>query len=110
MTQEQNLTLAQAARLAPNKPHVSTLWRWCRIGIKARNGHRITLEHWRYGGKIYTSPEAMKRFAKHLSEADAQHFNRDSDHPQVTPVKDTNDRHHASAIRKAEAQCKAAGI
>ena len=53
---EQLLTLADAARHLPTRPHVSTIWRWA-----AKGG----LETVRLGGRVYTSAEALDRFAEH---------------------------------------------
>ncbi|MCH8968605.1 MAG: helix-turn-helix domain-containing protein [Planctomycetes bacterium] len=53
---EQLLTLAEAARHLPTRPHVSTVWRWAATG---------GLETVRLGGRVYTSAEALDRFAEH---------------------------------------------
>ena len=53
---EQLLTLAAAARHLPMRPHVSTIWRWAATG---------GLETVRLGGRVYTSAEALDRFAEH---------------------------------------------
>ncbi len=53
---EQLLTLAAAARHLPTRPHVSTIWRWAATG---------GLETVRLGGRVYTSAEALDRFAEH---------------------------------------------
>ena len=66
---ERHLTLSEAARISPGRPHVNSIWRACRKGIKARNGERVKLEHIRFGGRIYTSAEALARFAKRVADA-----------------------------------------
>ncbi|MEE8172695.1 MAG: DUF1580 domain-containing protein [Alphaproteobacteria bacterium] len=53
---EQLLTLAEAAKRLPTRPHVSTIWRWAATG---------GLETVRLGGRVYTSIEAIERFAEH---------------------------------------------
>lgn len=53
---EQLLTLAAAAQHLPTRPHVSTIWRWAATG---------GLETVRLGGRVYTSAEALDRFAEH---------------------------------------------
>ncbi len=83
---EQRLTLAEAADKAPGRPHVSSLWRYCRYGIRAANGMRIHLEHARFGSRIYTSVEALQRFAQRLADADREHFEHDSDVDAVESV------------------------
>ena len=55
------VTLAQAAALLPqvsgSKVHTSTLWRWCKNGVRG-----VTLEYGYMGRRIVTSPEALCRF------------------------------------------------
>jgi hypothetical protein len=68
---EQLLTLAAAARLRPptraGRPtHPSTLARWALRGIR---GHH--LEVLRIGGTLYTSAEALQRFADRLTNEGA---------------------------------------
>ena len=78
-----DLSLSQAARLVPGRPHASSLWRWCRKGIGARNGDRIHLEHRRFGNRLFTSAAALERFSQRLAEADLEHF--DNPDPSVRP-------------------------
>ena len=59
---DNHITLAEAAKLAPGRPSACAVWRWCRIGIKSRNGQRIRLEHIRAGGRIFTSETALAAF------------------------------------------------
>ena len=60
------LTLSQAARIVPalggHHVHPSTLWRWCRIGVKARNGRRVKLRHGRLGRRVVIPREALDEF------------------------------------------------
>lgn len=64
---ETKLSLSQAAKQAPGRPHASTLWRWCRGGL-----HGVRLEYVRFGRRIFTSMEAMDRFAAALAAHDEQ--------------------------------------
>ena len=64
------LTLAAAAKLLPDPPHPSALWRWARRGLRARDGSLIRLEHFRIGGRIYTTEAALEAFGRALAEAD----------------------------------------
>lgn len=64
------LTLAAAAKLLPNHPHPSALWRWSRRGLRARNGQVIHLQHVRLGGRVYTSEEWLSDFGRKLAEND----------------------------------------
>lgn len=66
---EHLLTMAQAARLRPGSrqgrpTHPSTIVRYIQRGIR---GHR--LEAVRLGGTLYTSREALQRFAERLTAA-----------------------------------------
>jgi hypothetical protein len=66
LTQETLLTLAQAARLFPparrGRPvNSSTLWRWCRRGVRIEGG-TVRLECVRISGRWLTSREAISRF------------------------------------------------
>lgn len=51
------LTLAEAARLTPGRPHLATLRRWVTRGVR---GH--VLESRLIGGKRLTSHEALQNF------------------------------------------------
>ena len=64
------LTLAAAAKLLPHRPHPSALWRWARRGLRARNGSIVRLEHFRIGGRIYTTEAALEAFGRALAQAD----------------------------------------
>jgi hypothetical protein len=63
ITREQIRTLSQAAQELPGRPHVSTLWRWSRRGVRG-----VTLETVSIGGRRYTSREALGRFTAALSD------------------------------------------
>ena len=67
-----------AARRLPNRPHVSALWRWCRLGIRGRGGDRVRLEHTRIGMRLYDClrPRSawLADFGRRLEEADREHF------------------------------------
>lgn len=69
LSTEPKLTLSQAAKRIPGRPHPSTLWRHISQGYLAADGSRIHLEHVRYGRRIFTSIEAVERFAKRIADA-----------------------------------------
>jgi hypothetical protein len=69
---QKHLTLAQAAHLFADPPHPSALWRWCRKGLRARNGELVRLVHVRIGMKLYTTEEAIAEFGLALAEADVK--------------------------------------
>ena len=104
------LSLADAARALPRvngkKPHTSTLWRWCRTGVRARTGERIRLDHVRIGSRIFTNSEAMNAFATEVAAADATYFDR----VRPTPSKAPTDKQHQRSIAQAESQLKTAGV
>lgn len=77
------LTLTEAAAL-PNTPDRSSMWRWCRIGVKAANGKTIRLQHSRLGGRIFTTIEAIETFASELAAADCEHFDARRTQPAET--------------------------
>ena len=58
VTTERLLTLAEAANLLPGRPSAATLWRWRVRGIRGKR-----LESVQVGAKIFTSFEALQRFA-----------------------------------------------
>lgn len=74
MRMSEMLTLAQAAKRCPNRPHTSAIWRWCRNGLQTKGGGRVKLEHRRVGGRIYTSEAALMQFFEALSIGDAAYF------------------------------------
>jgi hypothetical protein len=64
---EHLMTLAEAANLRPSgrngRPtHVSTVYRWIAGGVRG-----VRLESIRLGGTLYTSREAVQRFAERLT-------------------------------------------
>ena len=69
VTTEKLVTLNQAVKLLPRvggkQIHVSTLWRWCKKGLKG-----INLEYIRAGSKIITSREAIQRFFDVMTQLD----------------------------------------
>jgi len=82
----EQLTLVKAAKQCPGRPSVNAVWRWCRKGIRSRNGEIIRLDHIRVGGRIYTSAQALNNFFSAVALADALHFNRDD---LATPTQKT---------------------
>ena len=58
------LTLTQAANSLPGKPHVSSLWRWCKRGVRG-----VRLETLVLAGRRYTSPRALEEFASATTAA-----------------------------------------
>ncbi|MCE5327856.1 MAG: DUF1580 domain-containing protein [Planctomycetaceae bacterium] len=67
--QERIIDLSEAARVLPRingkKPSISTLWRWCRIGLRG-----VRLEYVKVGRNIATSLPALNRFFVELAKAE----------------------------------------
>lgn len=63
-TTETLLSFAEAAKVPPNRPHVSTLHRWRLKGVRG-----VKLETCLVGGRRYTSLEAMARFFAAITAA-----------------------------------------
>jgi hypothetical protein len=54
---ESTLSLGEATKIIPGSPHISTVWRWTRRGVRG-----VLLETFSVGGKRFTSVEAVRRF------------------------------------------------
>ena len=67
---EELFTLTEATKIMPRvngrRPAVSTLWRWCRKGLRG-----VRLEYLRIGRNIVTSRQALLRFFANLADADS---------------------------------------
>jgi hypothetical protein len=61
---EDLLSLTEAVRRLPGRPHISTLHRWRMRGV---GGFR--LETVKIGGRRFTSAEAIERFARRVTDA-----------------------------------------
>ena len=103
------LSLSEAAaslpRLNGKRPHVSTLWRWCRKGCR---GH--FLEYLRVGSKIATSAEALNRFFSELAAADAAAESTPPPTRQPATQKPRSEKARARGIEAARRKLEAAGI
>lgn len=100
---ESVLSLAEAAASLPKldgrRPHVSSLWRWCRKGLRG-----VRLEYVRIGQRLCTSAEALDRFANALAEAD-----RLSRVSECGSVSDPTHSHPRSARRREREVARARG-
>ena len=59
------IPLAEASKLIPGHPHVSTLHRWCVRGVGG-----IKLEHQTVGVRRFVTPDAVQRFLVALNQTD----------------------------------------
>ena len=97
---------AEAARLfgtfrAGRPCHPATLSRWCIAGVRARDGRRVKLEHFRGAGKLMTSQPAIFRFLA------AQQDPAESAEPSTIPLPTPTQRRRA--IEAASREMEAAG-
>lgn len=90
---ESLLTLSEAARELPNRPHLATLFRWVNPGCRG-----VRLEVVKLGGKTLTSREALQRFADRLSGGE----------PAPMSPKQQADR--TARVAKARAELRARGV
>jgi hypothetical protein len=107
MTQEDYITLGEAAKLAPGRPSVNACWRWARKGVKARSGQRIRLRHIRAGGRVLTTAAWVEQFTRELADADAEHFDAEADKPKQTSTdkpEPTGRAEHERARQRLAAQ------
>ena len=107
---EDYITLAEASHRAPGRPHISTIWRWCRNGIKSRGGERIHLKHVRVGGRIFTTEDWLSIFFEDVARADAEFYARNTNtSPVQRRPRRRTDAERKKAIAEAEAYLKANG-
>ncbi|MCS7466126.1 DUF1580 domain-containing protein [Stieleria sp. ICT_E10.1] len=60
---EDAITLAEVPAMLPGRrPHVSTVWRWYRTGVRG-----VRLEAVKIGRSVITSRQAVTRFLTHLN-------------------------------------------
>ena len=50
-------SLPEAAKLLPNRPHASSVWRWSKRGVGG-----VKLETLKIGSQVFTSAQAVTRF------------------------------------------------
>jgi hypothetical protein len=65
---EQLVSLAEASKLVPGRPHISSIFRWMGNGVRG-----VKLESCLLGGRRYTSVEALERFAARTTAAAEGH-------------------------------------
>ena len=68
VNRETLLRLKQAAKRLPGNVHISTVYRWIKLGV---NGG-TKLEAVKMGGQLYTSEEAMQRFGNALTTPEGE--------------------------------------
>lgn len=111
-TTREYVSLTDAAKITPGRPTANCVWRWCRRGVRARNGERVRLRHIRMGGMMYTTAGWLDEFGRRLAEADARHFDSDgNDTPTGTLRQPTSrSQQRRREIESAERELDESGI
>lgn len=91
---EDLLSINEAAREAPGRPHIATVWRWINRGVRG-----IKLETVMIGGRRFTSREALEQFFARLTAASAG---------EPLPIRTSRQRRRD--IERAERELAEAGI
>lgn len=91
---ENPLSLTEAAKVAPGRPHLATVWRWCQRGVRG-----VKLETIVVGGRRFTTTEALERFIARTTAAA---------NGEPAPIRTPRQRQRA--IAAAEAALAADGI
>jgi hypothetical protein len=108
---ESYITLTQATKVAPGRPSINCVWRWCRKGVIARSGERVRLQHVRIGGKLYTTQTWLDQFGRQLAEADAKYFALDEKSCLQTPKpRGRTENQRQAAIERAQRELKEMGV
>jgi hypothetical protein len=106
---EQLINLADAARQLPRvdgrKIAISTIWRWCRLGLRG-----VRLEYVRVGRKICTSREALLRFFAALAKLDARVDPNQYATPAFVHRAPITSRRRLRALQQADEVLARAGI
>ena len=66
ISSERLLSLTEAAKSLPGRPHLSSIFRWLTRGVRG-----VRLESTLVGGRRYTSQEALARFCAAITAAAA---------------------------------------
>lgn len=112
------ISITELAKLVPGRPSTNCVWRWCRKGVRSRNGERVRLQHVRIGGKIFSKTDWLNEFGAKLAESDTRYFELSRElevaeaamhvHRARSPSQAKLQR--CKAIEDAEGELKRAGI
>jgi hypothetical protein len=107
ITLETPISLTAVTKILPpidgRRPSVSTVWRWCRRGIRG-----ISLEYVRVGSRVCTSQEALNRFVNKLAAADSMPARVPTPRPPAPRKRTASQRERA--IAEAQRALERAGI
>ncbi|GMW00526.1 MAG: hypothetical protein AMXMBFR84_16630 [Candidatus Hydrogenedentota bacterium] len=100
------LTVAEAAKQTPQHVHASVVWRWMRIGLKARTGERIRLKHVRIGSRVFTTQADLDEFFRVLAEADVEFYSKrqkllDQENSKMNVSRGRTEKQRAHAVAQA---------
>jgi hypothetical protein len=90
-------------RVDGKRPCVSTIWRWCRKGVRGTH-----LEYARLGGRIVTTTRAINDFVNALAAADSTSSVTPVSPPPTARTRSATQR--AKDVAQAERELSAAGI
>ncbi len=88
------ISIKQAAKLIPTRPHIATIWRWIEHGCR---GHK--LQSWLVGGQRFTSRDAIEDFFAKLNPETAQ-----------TPIPTSTPKKRQREIDRAEKDLAEMGL
>ncbi len=91
---EKLISFAQATKILPGRPNITTVWRWRNRGVKG-----VKLETILSGGRRFTSIEAIRRFQSAVTAA-----------ADGVPTDGLIPRHRESAIVLAERETARLGV
>ena len=91
---EKLVTFAQATKVLPGRPNITTVWRWRNRGVRG-----VKLETILSGGRRFTSLEAIRRFQDQVTAA-----------ADGEPVRSETPRQRQRAIDRAERRAAELGV
>ena len=107
------LTLTQASKITPGRPHISSIWRWIRRGTLTRSRSRVHLRAVRAGGRIFTTRAWLDEYMTAVSEGDAAHFEAVAIRPSKAVIKahlrSRTLAQRERAVAAAERDCQSMG-
>ncbi len=89
------LSLSEAAKAIPGRPHVSTLWRWATRGVRG-----VRLRTFVIGGRRFTDVAAIEEFIRRTTAASAIRCSDETSSPNCA----------SANLRDAEAYCRSQGF
>ena len=103
------LSLTEATKVLPRvngrKPAISTLWRWCRKGLRG-----VKLEYVRYGRNIVTTRQALGRFFTTLAEVDSVLESAPAEKPSFLNRTPITSKARLRSLQEADAILERAGV